>query len=268
MSEADLHSVSSSSLQQPIVLAAKTGVPANFCCGRYRKSRKRSEERPCRQCALGVAPFDCCGAGGAGNRAGGYLSARPASASSTPTAPAAPPTWSAASSADALKREARPDLPSTTSRGRPARSRRQIVARAPADGYTLLYDATAHSVNPSLFSNSLPYDTRRDLLPVFLSLQTPQHADAQRAVRGQHDPRADRSSPRAKPGALDCATTGIGTVQHVSLELLNQRAGMRDQSRARTREMGFGAERPVRRPHPAAVQQRAGTIACAAFQES
>jgi len=48
----------------------------------------------------------------------------------------------------------------------------QIVARAPNDGYTLLYDATAHSVNPSLFSK-LPYDTRRDLLPVFLSLQTP-----------------------------------------------------------------------------------------------
>jgi len=49
----------------------------------------------------------------------------------------------------------------------------QIVARAPADGYTLLYDATAQSVNPSLFGAKLPYDTRRDLLPVFLSMQAP-----------------------------------------------------------------------------------------------
>ena len=32
---------------------------------------------------------------------------------------------------------------------------------------------------------------------------------------------------KSKPGALDCASTGIGTVQHVSLELLNQRAGIK-----------------------------------------
>ena len=32
----------------------------------------------------------------------------------------------------------------------------QVIARAPADGYNLLYDATAHSVNPSLFGSRLP----------------------------------------------------------------------------------------------------------------
>jgi tripartite-type tricarboxylate transporter receptor subunit TctC len=31
----------------------------------------------------------------------------------------------------------------------------------------------------------------------------------------------------ASPGKLDCSSTGIGTVQHVSLELLNHRAGVR-----------------------------------------
>ncbi len=41
-----------------------------------------------------------------------------------------------------------------------------IVAHAPADGYTLLYDATAQSVNPSLFGAKLPYDTRKDFVPV------------------------------------------------------------------------------------------------------
>ena len=34
----------------------------------------------------------------------------------------------------------------------------QIVARAPNDGYTILYDATAQSVNPSLFAGKLPLD--------------------------------------------------------------------------------------------------------------
>ncbi|MGZ6229031.1 MAG: tripartite tricarboxylate transporter substrate-binding protein, partial [Candidatus Binataceae bacterium] len=41
------------------------------------------------------------------------------------------------------------------------------VAKADRDGYTIMYDATAHSVNPSLYSN-LPYDTVRDFQPVFL----------------------------------------------------------------------------------------------------
>jgi len=61
----------------------------------------------------------------------------------------------------------------------------QIVARAPADGYTLLYDATAQSVNPSLFAGKLPYDTRRDLVPVFLSMQTPNTLNRNVSVRGQ-----------------------------------------------------------------------------------
>jgi tripartite-type tricarboxylate transporter receptor subunit TctC len=43
-----------------------------------------------------------------------------------------------------------------------------VVARAPPDGATLLYDATAHSVNPALFGPRLPYDTQRDFMPVFL----------------------------------------------------------------------------------------------------
>ena len=32
---------------------------------------------------------------------------------------------------------------------------------------------------------------------------------------------------KARPGKLDCSSTGIGTVQHVSLELLNHMAGIR-----------------------------------------
>jgi tripartite-type tricarboxylate transporter receptor subunit TctC len=102
----------------------------------------------------------------------------------------------------------------------------QIVARAPGDGYTLLYDATAHSVNPSLFAGKLPYDTLRDLLPVFLSMQTPntlmRNAEFEARTMAELIALAKR-----KPGGLDCASTGIGTVQHVSLELLNQRAGIK-----------------------------------------
>ena len=102
----------------------------------------------------------------------------------------------------------------------------QIVARAPADGYTLLYDATAHSVNPSLFGSKLPYDTQRDFMPVFLSLQTPNTLMRNAEFEARTIPELIALA-KSKPGGIDCASTGIGTVQHVSLELLNQRAGIK-----------------------------------------
>ena len=102
----------------------------------------------------------------------------------------------------------------------------QAVARAPADGYTLLYDATAHSVNPSLFGNRLPYDTQTDLLPVFLTMVTPNTFVCRQDFEAKTVPELIALA-KAKPGQLDCATTGVGTVQHVSIELLNHMAGTR-----------------------------------------
>jgi tripartite-type tricarboxylate transporter receptor subunit TctC len=101
----------------------------------------------------------------------------------------------------------------------------QAVARAPADGYTLLYDATAHSVNPSLFGSRLAYDTRRDLLPVFLTMVSPNTLHANNAFPAKTIPELIALA-KASPGKLDCSSTGIGTVQHVSLELFNHRAGV------------------------------------------
>ena len=100
------------------------------------------------------------------------------------------------------------------------------VARATPDGYTLLYDATAHSVNPSLFGNRLTYDTRRDLLPVFLTMVAPNTLHANKAFEAKTVPELIALA-KANPGKLDCSSTGIGTVQHVSLELFNHMAGTR-----------------------------------------
>jgi tripartite-type tricarboxylate transporter receptor subunit TctC len=102
----------------------------------------------------------------------------------------------------------------------------QTVARATADGYTLLYDATAHSVNPSLFGSRLPYDTQRELLPIFLTMVTPNTLMCHPAFPPQSIPELIALA-KASPGKLDCASTGIGTVQHVSLEALNHQAGIR-----------------------------------------
>ncbi|MDO9707804.1 Bug family tripartite tricarboxylate transporter substrate binding protein [Paracraurococcus lichenis] len=100
-----------------------------------------------------------------------------------------------------------------------------LVARAPPDGSTLLYDATAHSVNPALFGPKLPYDTRRDFLPVYLSLVTPN------TILGSHHfaPATVRdliAAARAAPGTIDAGTTGIGSAQHITLALFNEMAGV------------------------------------------
>ena len=102
----------------------------------------------------------------------------------------------------------------------------QAIARAPADGYNLLYDATAHSVNPSLFGSRLPYDTRKELLPVFLAMLTPNTLMRWPGFEAKTVPELIALA-RVNPGRIDCSSTGIGTVQHVSLELFNQLAGVR-----------------------------------------
>jgi tripartite-type tricarboxylate transporter receptor subunit TctC len=102
----------------------------------------------------------------------------------------------------------------------------QAVARATADGYTLLYDATAHSVNPSLFGARLPYDTRRELLPVFLAMLAPNTLMRWPGFEAKTVPELVALA-KANPGRLNCSSTGIGTVQHVSLELFNMLADVR-----------------------------------------
>lgn len=100
------------------------------------------------------------------------------------------------------------------------------VVNAPADGYTLLYDATAHSVNPSLFGARLPYNTERDLLPVFLSMVAPNTVNVNNAFEAR-TVREMIAVARAAPNGLDAGTTGIGSAQHISIELFNHMAGVR-----------------------------------------
>ena len=47
-----------------------------------------------------------------------------------------------------------------------------VAAKAERDGYNIMYDATAFSVNPSLYPR-LPYDTVKDFEPVFLASLVP-----------------------------------------------------------------------------------------------
>src|SRR5215472_7109868 len=99
------------------------------------------------------------------------------------------------------------------------------VAKAERDGYSIMYDATAHSVNPSLYAN-LPYDTVKDFQPVFLGAIITNLMLANKSVEAQSV--ADVIVlAKGTPGGLDWASSGNGTVQHLALEMFRHRAGIK-----------------------------------------
>ncbi len=99
------------------------------------------------------------------------------------------------------------------------------VAKAERDGYTIMYDATAHSVNPSLYAN-LPYDTVKDFQAVFLGALITNLLVVNKSVEARSV--ADVIAlAKATPGGLDWASSGNGTVQHLALEMFRYRAGIK-----------------------------------------
>jgi tripartite-type tricarboxylate transporter receptor subunit TctC len=100
-----------------------------------------------------------------------------------------------------------------------------VVAKAPADGYTILYHATAHSINPALVAN-LPYDTQNDFVPVFLAAQVPNLLVVYPPVPAK-TVSGVIALAKSSPGGLDWASSGNGSVQHLALELFRAMAGVK-----------------------------------------
>ncbi len=99
------------------------------------------------------------------------------------------------------------------------------VAKAEHDGHTIMYDATAFSVNPSLYPR-LPYDTVKDFEPIFLSALITNLLVVNKSVEAKSV--ADVIAlAKATPGGLDWASSGNGTVQHLALEMFKHRAGIK-----------------------------------------
>ena len=99
------------------------------------------------------------------------------------------------------------------------------AAKADRDGYTILYDATAHSVNPFLYPKLL-YDTERDFQAVFLASLVPNILLVNNSIEAKTV--ADIVAlAKAAPGGLDWASSGNGTVQHLSLEMFRHRTGVK-----------------------------------------
>jgi tripartite-type tricarboxylate transporter receptor subunit TctC len=96
------------------------------------------------------------------------------------------------------------------------------VATAEADGYTILYDASAHAANPSLFPR-LPYDTLKAFRPVFLAAIVPNVLVVHPSVQERTVADIIAAAKRA-PGKIDWASSGNGSAQHLALELFKSMA--------------------------------------------
>ncbi len=96
------------------------------------------------------------------------------------------------------------------------------AAKADPDGYTVLYDATAFSVNPALYPNlSFSYET--DFAPVFLASLVPNILVVNNSVTDKTLSDVIATAKNA-PGGLDFASSGNGTLQHLCLEMLKHMA--------------------------------------------
>ena len=98
-----------------------------------------------------------------------------------------------------------------------------VAAKADPDGYTILYDATAFSVNPFLYGK-LAFDYGKDFQPVFLASLVPNILVVTPSVEAKTV--ADVIAlAKAAPDGLDFASSGNGTVQHLSLEMFRHVTG-------------------------------------------
>lgn len=93
-----------------------------------------------------------------------------------------------------------------------------VVAKAAPDGYTLLINSNAHSVNPAIYAN-LPYDTVKDFSDIVPLSMAPNvlvvNADS------QHKSLMDLVSlAKSKPGAINFGHAGVGSGTHLNTEKL------------------------------------------------
>ena len=100
-----------------------------------------------------------------------------------------------------------------------------VAANAAPDGYTLLAGLIADmAVNPSLFAN-LPYDPVKDFVPVAMFSKYPFAVVVSKNFPA-HSIKELIALAKEKPGAINYASAGNGTGQHLSAELFKLTTGI------------------------------------------
>jgi len=100
----------------------------------------------------------------------------------------------------------------------------QFVAQSAPDGYTLeMATSSTHSIGPAL--QKLPYDPLKDFTPITQTWSAPNVLLVSSKL-DVHDVRGLIALAKSKPGQLNFASSGIGTIPHLSAELFKHLAGI------------------------------------------
>ncbi len=100
-----------------------------------------------------------------------------------------------------------------------------VVARAPGDGYTLLFNASTF-VSAPMTMKSVPYDVVKDFAPIALVAKAPLSVAINKNL-AVTDVKSLIAYARANPGKMTFAVGSIGSAGHLATELL-KRAGKLD----------------------------------------
>lgn len=157
--------------------------------------------------------------------AAALLMAGPASSQAYPAKPVRIVTVAPGSANDIVARllaqEARVSLGQTVIVDNRGTIAADIVARAPADGYTLLLYGSAVWLSP--FIRSTPYDPVRDFMPVTLVASSPNVVVVHPSLPVK-SPRELIALARSRPGALNYAAGSLGAAPHLAAELFKAMA--------------------------------------------
>ena len=100
----------------------------------------------------------------------------------------------------------------------------EAVVHAAPDGYTLLMDTVANTINTTFYDN-LSFDFARDIAPVGSVMTTPLVMEVNPAVPAKTVPEFIAYA-KANPGKVNMASTGSGGATHIAGELFKMMAGV------------------------------------------
>jgi tripartite-type tricarboxylate transporter receptor subunit TctC len=98
------------------------------------------------------------------------------------------------------------------------------VARAKADGYTLMWGSTSAIALAPAMNRNMPYDNLKDFAPVSVYFYIPYVLVAHASVPAA-DLKALIALARSQPGKMSFGSTGVGTLLHLSTELILTMSG-------------------------------------------
>lgn len=96
----------------------------------------------------------------------------------------------------------------------------EIVAKAPPDGHTLLMVTSTISMNPSVFIK-LPYDVRRDLVPVTQVISTPFALLVHPSLPVRNTAQFIKLA-KSRAGQLNHPSSGVGSANHLAIVLFTR----------------------------------------------